>query len=91
MRRLRPPSGGDRLRPARRRQPVAGAAARQRGELGADHAYAASMGCNNQKFLIFGSDPPPQCGQIKGQIARMQANLADLESARAAEAVNATP
>ncbi len=37
------------------------------------------MGCNNQKFLIFGSDPPPQCGQIKGQIARMQANLSDLE------------
>ncbi len=55
------------------------AAARQRSELARTNAYANSIGCNNQKFLFFGSDPPPQCGEIKGQIARMQASLSDLE------------
>ena len=42
-------------------------------------AYAHSIGCENRKFLFFGSEPPAQCGEIKGQIARMQANLADLQ------------
>jgi hypothetical protein len=60
--------------------PLAAAAARQRSELARTSAYANSIGCNNQKFLFFGSDPPPQCGEIKGQIARMRANLADLEA-----------
>ena len=32
------------------------------------------------RFLFFGSDPPPQCGELNGQIARMQANLADLQA-----------
>src|SRR5271165_6815280 len=59
---------------------AAAAAARQRSELARTSAYANSIGCNNQKFLFFGSDPPPQCGEIRGQIARMQANLADLQS-----------
>ncbi len=60
---------------------AAGAAAeRQRAELSSASAYARSIGCDNQKFLIFGSDPPPQCGEIKGRIARMQANLADLQA-----------
>ena len=45
-------------------------------------ASARSLGCENRKFLFFGSDPPPQCGQLNGQIARMQANLADLRGAR---------
>jgi hypothetical protein len=58
----------------------AGAAARQRSELARTNAYANSIGCNNQKFLFFGSEPPPQCSEIKGQIARMQASLSDLEA-----------
>ena len=78
------------------------ASERQRGELASASAYAHSIGCDNQKFLFFGSEPPPQCGEIKGRIARMQANLAELQ-ARAgggrgdlvarynAECVNAPP
>jgi Protein of unknown function (DUF2865) len=56
------------------------AAERQRAELAHASATARSLGCENRKFLIFGSDPPAQCGQLNGQIARMQANLADLEA-----------
>ena len=56
------------------------AADRQRAELSRTSAYAHSIGCDNQKFLFFGSSPPPQCGEIKGQIARMQASLADLQA-----------
>jgi len=56
------------------------AAERARADLSHASAYARSLGCDNQKFLFFGSDPPPQCGEVKGQIARMQANLADLQS-----------
>ncbi len=53
---------------------------RQRAELGRTSAYARSLGCGNRKFLIFGSDPPAQCGELDGQISRMQANLADLQA-----------
>ncbi|MBV8104312.1 MAG: DUF2865 domain-containing protein, partial [Hyphomicrobiales bacterium] len=56
------------------------AADRQRAELSRTSAYAHSIGCDNQKFLFFGSEPPAQCSEIKGQIARMQANLADLQA-----------
>ncbi len=56
------------------------AADRQRAELSRTSAYAHSIGCDNQKFLFFGSEPPAQCGEIKGQLARMQANLADLQA-----------
>ena len=56
------------------------AAERQRGEIGRTEAYAEQIGCNNKKFLFFGSDPPPQCGQIRAQIGRMRANLEDLQS-----------
>ena len=59
---------------------VQAAAERQRAELARTTAYARSLGCENRKFLFLGSDPPAQCGQVNGQIARMQANLADLES-----------
>ncbi|RBP16134.1 uncharacterized protein DUF2865 [Roseiarcus fermentans] len=55
------------------------AASRQRAELARTNAYANSIGCSNQKFLFFGSEPPPQCGEIKGQIARLQASVSDLE------------
>ena len=56
------------------------AADRQRAELSRTSAYAHSIGCDNQKFLFFGAEPPAQCGEVKGQIARMQANLADLQA-----------
>ena len=59
---------------------AAAAAERQRAELASANAYARSIGCDNQKFLFFGSDPPPQCGEVKGRIARMQANLFDLQA-----------
>jgi hypothetical protein len=53
---------------------------RQRAELGRTSAYARSLGCGNRKFLFFGSEPPPQCGEVNAQISRMQANLADLQA-----------
>lgn len=56
------------------------AAERQRGEISRTQAYADQIGCNNKKFLFFGSDPPPQCAQIRGQIGRMRANLEDLQA-----------
>jgi Protein of unknown function (DUF2865) len=56
------------------------AAERQRAELARTEATARSLGCENRKFLFFGSNPPPQCGELNGQIARMQANLTDLEA-----------
>src|SRR5271165_3714814 len=56
------------------------AADRQRAELSRTSSYAHSIGCDNQKFLFFGSEPPAQCGEIKGRIARMQANLSDLQA-----------
>jgi hypothetical protein len=56
------------------------AAQRQRGEIDRTVAYARSIGCENRKFLFFGSGPPPQCDQINGQISKMQANLGELQS-----------
>ena len=58
---------------------IQAAAERQRSELARTTAYARSLGCENRKFLFFGSDPPAQCGEINGQISRMQANLSDLQ------------
>jgi hypothetical protein len=52
----------------------------QRAELSRTSAYARALGCENQKFLFFGSDPPAQCGEVKGQISRMEASLADLQA-----------
>jgi hypothetical protein len=56
------------------------AAQKQRGEIDRTVNYARSIGCENHKFLFFGSGPPPQCDQINAQISRMQANLSDLQS-----------
>ena len=56
------------------------AAQKQRGELARTVSYAASIGCNNRQFLIFGQAPPPQCGAIETQIQRMRSNLAQLEA-----------
>ena len=56
------------------------AAERQRAEIDRTVAYAQQLGCENRKFLFFGSDPPPQCGQIRAQIGRMRANIEDLQA-----------
>ena len=56
------------------------AAERQRAEIDRTVSYAQQIGCNNRKVLFFGSDPPAQCDQIRGQIGRMRANLEDLQS-----------
>jgi Protein of unknown function (DUF2865) len=53
---------------------------RQRAELGRTRAYAGSLGCGNRKFLFFGSEAPPQCGEVTAQISRMEANLSDLQA-----------
>jgi hypothetical protein len=56
------------------------AAQKQRAEIDRTVAYSRQIGCDRQKFLFFGSDPPPQCPGIDAQIAKMQANLAQLQS-----------
>jgi Protein of unknown function (DUF2865) len=56
------------------------AAERQRAEIDRTQAYARQIGCENQKFLFFGSDPPAQCSQIHAQVGRMRANLEDLQA-----------
>lgn len=58
----------------------AAAAQKQRQELNRTIAYAQSIGCDRQRFLIFGEGPPPQCGTINAQISRMRANLGSLEA-----------
>ncbi|MGA8171400.1 MAG: DUF2865 domain-containing protein [Methylocystis sp.] len=55
------------------------AAAKQENELARTAAYARSIGCERQQFLIFGEAPPAQCGQINARIAQMRSNLAYLE------------
>ena len=57
------------------------AASRQSAEITRTAAYAASIGCERRQFLIFGSPPPPQCGEIGARIARMRANLGQLQGA----------
>jgi hypothetical protein len=59
---------------------LANAARRQNAELQRSFAYARQIGCDNRRFLIFGSDPPPQCGPLMARISRMQADLANLQA-----------
>jgi hypothetical protein len=58
----------------------AAAADRQSAEIDRMSAYARSIGCENHKFLFFGSEPPAQCGQINTQLDRMRANLSDMRA-----------
>jgi hypothetical protein len=69
--------------------PYGDAIQKQRTELDQQLSYAHSIGCDRQQFLFFGSPPPAQCPQIKAQIARMRANLAQLQASAAAS--NDTP
>jgi hypothetical protein len=57
----------------------ANAARRQMAEMQRTAAYARQLGCDNKRFLIFGSDPPPQCGPLMAKLSRMQADLASLQ------------
>ena len=54
------------------------AAQRQRSELARTQSYADQIGCG-RSFSIFGSDTPPQCDALEGQIERMTNNLHSLE------------
>ncbi|MDE2018515.1 MAG: DUF2865 domain-containing protein, partial [Hyphomicrobiales bacterium] len=57
------------------------AAQKQAQQIAQTQAYAQSIGCDNRKFLFFGSNPPAQCDGIKAKIGQMQANLGQLRSA----------
>lgn len=59
------------------------AAQKQAAELNRTAAYARSIGCDRVQFLFFGSPRPPQCDGLNAQIARMQANLGQLQQAAA--------
>ena len=56
------------------------AAERQRAEIDRTVGYAQSIGCDKKQFLFFGSAPPAECGPINGRLARMRANLDDLQA-----------
>jgi Protein of unknown function (DUF2865) len=58
----------------------ANAAQKQVDEMQRTAAYARRIGCDSSRFFIFGSDPPPQCGDLMNRLGRMQANLANLRS-----------
>src|SRR4029077_3252729 len=59
---------------------LANAARRQNAELQRSFAYARQIGCDNRRFLIFGSDPPPHICPLMARISRMQADLANLQA-----------
>lgn len=62
----------------------AAAAQKQAAELNRTAAYARSIGCDRFQFLFFGAPKPPQCDGLNAQVARMQANLGQLQRAAAA-------
>jgi hypothetical protein len=72
----------DRAPSAARGGGAADAVRQQRAELDRTIAYARSIGCQRQRFLIFGEPPPAQCGALEAQINRMESTLAGLESQR---------
>lgn len=59
---------------------AAEAVRQRRAELDRTVAYARSIGCQRQRFLIFGAPAPAQCGPLEAQINQMESNLAALES-----------
>ncbi len=69
--------------------PYADSIQNQKTEYDRQTSYAHSIGCDRQQFLFFGNPPPAQCPQINAQIARMRANLAQLQANAAAS--NNTP
>lgn len=61
------------------RNPYADSIRRQRNELDRTVAYARSIGCQRQRFIIFSEPGPAQCSALESQIARLESNLAGLE------------
>jgi hypothetical protein len=66
--------------PATQDAGAAVAANQMRGELDRATAYARSIGCDNQQFLIFGQAPPPQCATLRSRIAGMRAQFDSLRA-----------
>src|ERR1700677_615460 len=56
------------------------AAAKQRAEIDRTVAYAHSIGCEKKQFLFFAAAPPAECGPLNDRMARMRANLDDLQA-----------
>jgi hypothetical protein len=60
------------------------AARKQRAELDRTVAYAVRLGCDQPEIPFFGRPLPARCPGLNSRIARMQANLAQLEAAATA-------
>ena len=58
----------------------AAAAEKQRAEIDRTVGYARSIGCDRKQFLFFGAAPPAECGPLNARMARMRANLDDLQA-----------
>ncbi len=56
------------------------AAERKRAEADRLAGYARSAGCDNRKFLFFGSDPPAQCGGLQAQIGQLRGAAQELQA-----------
>ncbi|WP_460449555.1 DUF2865 domain-containing protein [Alsobacter sp. SYSU BS001988] len=65
---------------AGQRQAIVEQIQRQRGELNRTIAYARSIGCQRQRFLIFGDPPPPECPSVEAKINSLEAGLAQLDA-----------
>jgi len=55
------------------------AAQRVAGQLAQISSQYRSMGCDRGGFLIFGEQPPPQCGGIRAQLGALQQQYAQLQ------------
>jgi len=66
--------GGSNPRAAREAQ-------RYRAEVRQLAGYMSSIGCGRQRFLIFGSSAPPECGPLAARLRDTQAALAAAEAA----------
>lgn len=83
-------SGCDRIRaelattpPGARNQQPGRQLQRSQAELDRLTAYARSIGCQNRRFLMFGQDPPAQCGSLEAQIGRLESTVAALQDEEA--------
>jgi len=58
---------------------AAQAAQRVAGQLAQLSSQYRAMGCDRGGFLIFGEQPPPQCGGIRAQLGALQAQYGQLQ------------
>lgn len=70
----------DRAGPAGQRQQILDQMQRQRNEVNRTVAYARSIGCQRQRFFIFGDAPPAECPSLESRINGLEAGLAQLDS-----------